>query len=247
MKRYVKLCKVGYSFYQESQRIQFVAKKRGFVPYSNIRHFRKRLGQKILRSINLEFEVIGNVDPSRATLYVGNHISYVDIPLLNAIVPAVFLAKSEVKNYPIFGPAGNLSGIIYVERESKESRKKARQEIIRYLQQGQNVCVFPAGTTSLDEKVKEWRWGAFEIAKELEVPVAPFRFTYEPLRKVAYIDDDIMLPHIISLVGEEKIKATLEFAKPIKIQSPQEESRILQQWCQEMNIGSVLPETFQVI
>ena len=59
---------------------------------------------QMLKRLNVDVKVIGNIDPSPSVIFVGNHISYLDIPLIFARVPEIsFVAKNEIRHWPLFG------------------------------------------------------------------------------------------------------------------------------------------------
>jgi len=204
-------------------------KQPGFV--AAIRHTHmKEWGQQMLDLMHVECRVQGTPVTDQPILFVGNHISYVDIPLLMANVPVVFVAKRQLERWPVFGKACRSVGVVMVDRDSKNSRSNTAEKVGQCIVQSkQSVALFPAGTTRLDES-RQWRWGAFKIAQQFGIPVQPFRLSFEPLRKVAYIDDDAFVPHLWHLLGEEKIHAKLHFHAPITIDDPERDCEKWWQW-----------------
>lgn len=178
-------------------------------------------GNEILNWIGIDLRVLGSVKPSaEPVLFVGNHISYLDIPVLMSQIPLAFIAKKELKHWPVFGSGVSLTGTVLVKRESKTSRQEALSLIAQNIQKNkQSVGVFPAGTTTVDER-KEWRRGVFQMAHQYQIPVQPFRIRFEPLREVAYIDDDFFGTHLFRLLKNEKIHCTLEFHEPFQVKDP---------------------------
>ena len=106
---------------------------------------------------------------------------------------------------------------VTVERDSKDSRANISAAIVPMIKEKhQSVAIFPSGTTTQFEE-KPWRWGAFRIAYENQIPVIPFRLTYRPLRASAYLLEDTFFPHLLKLLKHEKIEATVEFHPPVQI------------------------------
>jgi 1-acyl-sn-glycerol-3-phosphate acyltransferase len=134
--------------------------------------------------------------PSPA-IFVCNHISYLDIPLLMQQVPqASLVSKSEVANWPIIGQAAKRVDTVFVKRGCKKSRQEVRETIAQAIvKDGKSIGVFPSGTTKII-KSESWRRGVFEIAQEHGIPVVPLRINYTPLRKAAYIDNDNFVFHL---------------------------------------------------
>lgn len=225
---------------------------------SELLQVKKDWCDKVFSRLNIEVQIKGHYQPRPATLFLGNHISYLDIAVLFKAVPEVsFVAKAEISKWPIFGLAAQATHTVYVERSEKNSRAATQEAIKKALLQGRCIALFPAGTTTLTNNFT-WRKGAFEISKEVHALltqdtealkssnpvqdftsikpqasyVQPFRLTYEPLRTVAYIDDDHFLAHLITLLGQKKIKATLEFDKPFLVTDAIQDAENLKQWCQ---------------
>lgn len=188
--------------------------------------------QKMLNKLNVELEVRGVPAKTGSILFLGNHISYLDIPVLLSVSGDLsFVAKSEVGKWPLFGAAAKKINTVFVKRESSQSRRNARGAINEALKQGKRVVVFPSGTTCMAEQ-KPWRRGAFEIAHQGGWTIQPFRLTYKPLRKVAYIDRDFFPVHLYRLGKIPYIKALLEFHEPLKCTNPERDREIWQIWSQ---------------
>lgn len=167
-------------------------------------------------------------------LIVGNHFSYLDIPLMMAVTPTVYVAKKQLESWPVFGHAMKTVGTVFVERDSRDSRKGAADAIApRILNDKQTVTIFPSGTTTLDE-IKPWRWGAFVIAKRHGIPIQPVRIRYSPLRKAAFIGNDLFLTHLWRLATcPGGMTATLEFGEPFFVTDPQADATKWWNWCRE--------------
>jgi 1-acyl-sn-glycerol-3-phosphate acyltransferase len=205
---------------------------KSYWPQSSVEKLQWEWSQKTLQKFKVSLQVEGTIHPQRPMIFLGNHISYFDIVLLMATVPAVsFVAKKELSHWPLFGHAARKTNTIFVKREKNKSRKEARAAIHKALDQKQRVAVFPSGTTCLDE-AKPWRRGIFEIAKEANVQIQPFRLTYKPLREVAYIGNDFFPTHLFKLLRLNEIKAKIEFHSPVTITDPELESEKWRVWAQ---------------
>lgn len=92
-----------------------------------------------------------------------------------------------------------------------------------------SLGIFPSGTTSLDE-ARPWRTGAFRIAKEGGFPVQPFRLTYDPIKQAAFVGNDLLLPHLFSLLRSGRVSARIEFGHPRMVQDPEADACELWAW-----------------
>jgi 1-acyl-sn-glycerol-3-phosphate acyltransferase len=194
---------------------------------------KSRWAREILKLLNIEVTISGKVNSDPSLIFVGNHISYLDLILILATVPeSSFVSKSEVANWPLFGRAAKLLDTIFVKRECADSRNAARDTITSALQVGKRIVLFPSGTTTLDEK-KMWRKGAFEIAHANGLKIQPFRIEYDPLRTAAYIDNDLFLAHLIQIAKQPLIRASIEFHEPVNVTEPFQDSLFWQKWARK--------------
>jgi lyso-ornithine lipid O-acyltransferase len=187
-----------------------------------------------LQNLGVELKVIGEPISQEPMLFVGNHLSYVDIPLLLSCAPISFVAKEELSHWPIIGEACRAARIVFVKRDSVESRKVTIQKIAdSCLHLKQSICIFPSGTTSVEES-KPWRRGAFEIARAQGIKVQPFRINYHPREQVAFVGDDALVPHLWRLLRFKKIVAEIEFHPPVEVRDSDESCQYWQNWAREI-------------
>ncbi len=189
-----------------------------------------RWAQNILGRLSVDLELVGTPCAQRSMLFLGNHISYLDIPLLMGTIDRIsFVAKKELQRWPLFGAGAKQLDTVFVKRNNKVSRNSAKNSIQDAIHKGKRVVVFPSGTTSIDGE-KSWKKGAFDIAMTTDCIVQPFRISYQPLREVAYIDKDFFPHHLIKLNRQQSIKAKVEFHDPINIKDPIRDCRYWKEW-----------------
>jgi len=200
---------------------------------SCIDQIKKDWAKASLENLGVNIKIIGAEVSEEPMLFIGNHISYLDIPLVMVSAPVSFVAKVELSQWPIIGYACRAVGTVFVKRESIESRKIAAQKIGEAcLKNQQSICLFPSGTTTLTEE-KPWRRGAFEIAKLHGLKIQPFRIKYKPQKVAAFIGDDAFVSHIWQLLRTKELDAEIEFHEPVEILDPQKECERWQSWCKE--------------
>jgi len=123
-------------------------------------------------------------DPQKQYVFVANHISYLDIPLILCVVrgrPFRILGKAEMRKVPIFGYIYSLA-VVMVDRSSPDQRSKSVRELIGVLRHGISIFIFPEGTfNETGQALKEFYDGAFRIAIETQTSIKPVLFldTYE--------------------------------------------------------------------
>jgi len=119
------------------------------------------------------------IDPNRHYVFVANHISYLDIPLIfqgirkNSIR---VLGKMEMSKIPVFGVVYRLA-VVLIDRSSQTSRGKSIQRLLQVLNQNISIFIFPEGTfNETGHPLKHFYDGAFKIAIETQTPIKPIVF-----------------------------------------------------------------------
>lgn len=217
-------------FYSKARLIQF---RQGKFPRELRDQYMLECSQATLESSGVRIHQSGEPDSSAGVL-VGNHISYLDIPLILSQIPVVFLSKAELMSWPIIGGAAKIFDVIFVDRSSKESRLQSVDGIIKKISEDrERVVIFPSGTTSIQEH-KRWSMGAFKIAKQSKVPMQAVRLRYDPMDQAAFIDDDLFLPHLTRLCRSNGVDAHIEFSEPFYVDDVHAELLRVQRWCNEI-------------
>jgi 1-acyl-sn-glycerol-3-phosphate acyltransferase len=98
------------------------------------------------------------------TLYVCNHVSYLDIEVLGGLIPGSFVAKAEVATWPFFRTLAKAQRTIFIERRSGKT-SKSRDEMMSRLNTGDNLMLFPEGTSSDGTRVLPFRSALFGVAQ----------------------------------------------------------------------------------
>jgi 1-acyl-sn-glycerol-3-phosphate acyltransferase len=166
--------------------------------------------RKICRAFDVRVTVRGEAMATEAGLLVGNHMSYMDIPVLMSMEPLSFVAKAEVRSWPIIGPAAAGFGVIFIERNSDKSRKDTGETLRKaVLENKRRVVVFPEGTTSL--RGLPWRAGVFKLAQEHQLPMQVMSICYRPAEALAF-ESPSMLEHAMKLPEAAPIEAIVSFS-----------------------------------
>jgi len=153
----------------------------------------------------------GDIRP-RAGLLVCNHLSYVDILVLGSIAPAVFVAKSEVAGWPVFGWFAQVCGTIFIRRTVRGDVTRIGAEIRDRLERGFLVVLFPEGTSSDGREVLPFKSSLLEPVREVGRDVFAAHVSYtradgSPETDVPYWGEMTLLPHMARLLGQPRAKA----------------------------------------
>lgn len=131
----------------------------------------------LLAALGVEVEA----DLQHATsgaLLVANHISWIDIFVINAVLPAAFIAKEEVRHWPLIGWLARRNGTVFLRRGSRGHAKIINQEIARILAAGERVALFPEGTTSDGQRLLHFHAALLQPALTAGFPVLPVALSY---------------------------------------------------------------------
>jgi 1-acyl-sn-glycerol-3-phosphate acyltransferase len=155
-------------------------------------------------------------------MLLANHVSWLDIFVINAVAPASFVAKSEIARWPLAGTLVARVGTVFIER----SRRRAVREVIgtldRRLRAGRRAAVFPEGTTSDGRQVLPFFGNLAQAAIEAGVPVVPVGLRYvdpdgEPSHAAAFIGDDHFLDSVWRISGHPELIAELHVLPAIDV------------------------------
>ncbi|CAB1075816.1 Acyl-CoA:1-acyl-sn-glycerol-3-phosphate acyltransferase (EC [Olavius algarvensis Delta 1 endosymbiont] len=125
--------------------------------------------------IKVTINGLANIDPTQSYVYMSNHQSNFDIPVLLAHLPVQFrwLAKAELFKIPIFGRAMRGAGYVKIDRFNQQSAFESISEAAGKMKNGVSVMIFPEGTRSRDGKIKNFKKGGFIMAVDAGVPIVP--------------------------------------------------------------------------
>lgn len=146
-----------------------------------------RVGRRVL-GIEVEAAGLDRLDPGQAYIYMPNHLSFLDGPLLETLIPgaARVILKKPVLRIPVIGLAMRHVGFVPVDRKGEEGGKKSIAKAAALMRgRGYSFLIFPEGTRSLDGKLQRFRRGGFFLALETGAPIVPvtIRGTYELMPK----------------------------------------------------------------
>ncbi|CAM5640027.1 1-acyl-sn-glycerol-3-phosphate acyltransferase [Streptomyces avidinii] len=132
----------------------------------------------LLGSFGLRVTVHGSPGPGGGRLIVANHISWLDIPLVAAVMPSRMLAKSDIRTWPVLGPLSRQAGTLYIERDRIRALPATVEAVARALLAGDRVTVYPEGSTWCGRAQGPFRRAAFQAALDARTPVQPVRISY---------------------------------------------------------------------
>jgi 1-acyl-sn-glycerol-3-phosphate acyltransferase len=148
-------------------------------------------------------------------LLVSNHISFIDVYAINAVVPSSFLAKHEVREWPLLGWLAGHSDNLFLKRGSRRAAQQAREQIAEHLHSGKHVAVFPEGTTSTGDGVLPFHSALFQAAIDAGTNITPIAIVYtghDGARSytAAYVGDTSLLQCLWSTVRADGLAVSVK-------------------------------------
>ncbi|MER0237692.1 lysophospholipid acyltransferase family protein [Fulvimarina sp. MAC8] len=181
----------------------------------------------------IRVHIAGTPSRERPLLLIANHCSWLDIVVLGSVLPLSFIAKSEVKEWPIFGWLAILQRTVFVKRQARGETGRQTDAIATRLTAGDVMVLFAEGTTSDGNEILPYKTALFGAAQaslknsESEsVQVQPVVIAYThsggfPLGRsgrplAAWPGDVELMPHLTRFLVEGRIDATVAFGHPIR-------------------------------
>jgi 1-acyl-sn-glycerol-3-phosphate acyltransferase len=159
--------------------------------------------------------------PDRCML-VLNHISWLDIFVIDARYPATFIAKSEIRDWPVVGWLCTLVGTLYIERGKHSAARHANRAIAGELERGVLVAVFPEGTTTFGRSLEPFHAALFQPALDAAATLQPVALRYldaagKHTDAAGYVGETSFLESIWTIVSTRHIVAELNLLPPVSV------------------------------
>ncbi|MBL7987944.1 MAG: 1-acyl-sn-glycerol-3-phosphate acyltransferase [Chlorobi bacterium] len=159
-------------------------------------------------------------------LFVGNHVSYLDILVSGSAIGGVFVSRHDVKDWPVMGIFARISGTIFLDRSSLRSAIASAKGMVDKMHQGAHITLFPEGGTTEGGRVDSFKPFLFNTVAGSDVMVQPFVILYTHIagqpttlanRDFAYWynPDEPFLPHAWKVLQLRSITAQFHFLPPL--------------------------------
>lgn len=183
--------------------------------------------------IGVRISEVGRRSTASPALILSNHASWLDICVISALAPVVFIAKSEVAGWPVFGWLARLQRTIFINRQARHQTGAATREIAGRLLGGDAVVLFAEGTSSDGSRVLPFRSslvGAVHHAigdgtHHAHVTVQPMSLAYVNLsgipmgrglrERVAWYGDVDLIPHLLRVLSSGAIDVVVSWGEPV--------------------------------
>ncbi|MBV8407195.1 MAG: 1-acyl-sn-glycerol-3-phosphate acyltransferase [Alphaproteobacteria bacterium] len=200
--------------------------------------------------LGIKVRVHGTRSTQTPTLYVCNHVSYLDIEVLGALIPGSFVAKAEVATWPWFSTLAKAQRTIFIERRTGKT-SSSRDEIMRRLDTGDNLMLFPEGTSSDGTRVLPFRSALFGVAQlrreDKPITVQPVAIAYTRLDGIplgrywrplfAWFGDLDLVPHLWQMVCLGETEAVVAFFPTVDIERLGDRKKLAEHCFRQVSSG----------
>mgnify|MGYP005844968523 CR=1 FL=1 len=187
--------------------------------------------RRLLRIINVRVHVQGE-PPAVCALFVLNHISWLDIPVVLSVLDACFVSKQEVRDWPVIGGLAARAGTIFLARGERHTLTHAADHMTWALHQGRAVAIFPEGTTTDGSCVLRFHARLYQAAIRTRTLVQAVALHYpsgtigvsatadhqpstDTHPAAPFVGEMSLARHLWALLGERELTAGLFFCKPL--------------------------------
>ncbi len=178
--------------------------------------------KRLLSIFEIKVEVTGletYLVNQKKYLMVANHISWMDIIVIQSIKPCIFVAKSDVASWPLFGWVAQMTGTIFIKRDKVSDIKKALKKMKRRLIK-RSVCIFPEGTSTSGRYLLPFKSNLFQSSIDTNKSILPLCLRYEQNNsysdKAAFVDDMSLVDSINKIKQEKDMRVIVEVLQPIR-------------------------------
>ena len=178
--------------------------------------------KKTLRILNVVLSIHGaRLDVNvRNAIIASNHISWLDVYVINAAHPVRFVAKAEIQGWPIIGWLSEKAGTIFIRRTHRRDTARINDEMHQVLTTGATIGLFLEGTTTAGDRLLKFHSSLLEPAITNHAMLVPTALRYltrdgERCFAVAYTGDISFADSMKAIIGQQTMIAEITFAPPI--------------------------------
>jgi 1-acyl-sn-glycerol-3-phosphate acyltransferase len=174
--------------------------------------------RRMLKALGIQLRVVGAPEPAGPVLLVANHISWLDILVLHAVCHCRFVAKTNVKRWPLIGRLATAAGTFYVDRESRRDARRIVELVTSALKDGEMIAVFPEGTTGNGRTVLPFHASLIEGAILADAPAQAVALQFidghgELCGTVSYLAADSLVGSIWRTMRLQNVCAVVTFGR----------------------------------
>lgn len=177
--------------------------------------------RKLLAIVGVRVQQDGGVPALEHAMIVANHVSWLDIFVINALHPCHFVAKSEIRAWPLLGWLAEKGGTVFLARGNRRELRHIFKGMVGALQAGKRVAFFPEGTTAAQGTVLPFHANLFEAAVDAGVLVQPYALRYlnaagELHPSVDFSGDITFAQSMLAVLSGPPVEARLTCLAPLQ-------------------------------
>jgi len=181
----------------------------------------RRWSRRLLAICNVSVEAASGAPALEHALLVANHISWLDIFVINSLYPCRFVAKAEIRSWPVLGWLAAGAGTVFIARGNRRELRHIFKGIVEVLQRGERVGLFPEGTVAWQGSVLPFHANLFEAAIDAPVAVQPCALAYLDAagnwhRGVDYTGDVSFVDSLMTILKGAPVRARLACLAPLQ-------------------------------
>lgn len=175
---------------------------------------RKRFCNAGLKATNTILKVEGTPYKDGPAVFISNHRSYIDPMAALRDIKALPVAKAEVGEWPLIGYAAKATGVMYVKREDRKSRRSTLGAMEKTLDLGYSVLIYPEGTTTREATTLPFKKGAFGLAVNKGLPIVPMAISYNNPDAI-WDGPEPFVSHFLQMFRKKKNQIKIRYGTPI--------------------------------
>lgn len=189
--------------------------------------------RRLLAAFNIRIIHRGTIPSSSTlsnTLFVANHISWIDIHALNSVVALRFIAKADIQHWPIFGHLMRGSNTLFIDRSKRHEAAHHVRTAQQSLAMGDNLCLFPEGTTTDGTEIKPFKSSLIQAAIDANATLWPVAIRYPHPNggcnvNMAYAGETTLIESLQQVLSQQQPVVELHFLTPITLTDMVSEER----------------------
>jgi 1-acyl-sn-glycerol-3-phosphate acyltransferase len=159
-------------------------------------------------------------DIARGCMLVANHVSWLDIFAINSLATSAFVAKAELRRWPVAGWLAALAGTVFIERARRHAVHQVIERLRRRIREGFPVAVFPEATTTDGSTLLPFYGNLLEAAIAEGAPIIPIALRYrdaadQPAAAVAYVGETTFVESLWRILGERELVVDMQVLPPV--------------------------------
>lgn len=190
--------------------------------------------RRFCQVLGIQVEVRGAPVADRQAVFISNHLSHLDVPVIGGVVRACFVAKQDVRGWPVFGALSRLQQTVFITRDPRRVQD-AVANIREALEAGHRLVLFPEGTTSDGQSVRPFKSSSFSVLADPAMQGVVLQpMTVELLETdgrpvanggnrnlYAYHGDMTLVPHLLAFMACSGARLRLHFHAPLLCEATQ--------------------------